>query len=128
MAKYCLGETTSPHYPLFKGLHDNWLELVEDTNHSGIDYKLLELYQWGENKILDEQAHEVMEWGWDILKKESFKRGEYKQVVQLTLVWLGGAESMGPDWQFPQPSAYHHAKFISQILYIMKFGLLGDQV
>lgn len=35
---------------------------------------------------------------------------------------------MGPDWKFPQPSAYHHAKFISQILYIMKYGLLGDQV
>ena len=35
---------------------------------------------------------------------------------------------MGPDWKFPYPSAYHHAKFISQILYIMKYGLLGDQV
>ena len=44
VAKLCLGETTSPHYPLFKGLHDNWLELVEDNNHSGIDYKSLELY------------------------------------------------------------------------------------
>ena len=44
VAKLCLGETTSPHYPLFKRLHDNWLELVEDTNHSGIDYKSLELY------------------------------------------------------------------------------------
>lgn len=44
VAKYCLEETTSPHYSLFKRLHDNWLELVEDTNHSGIDYKSLELY------------------------------------------------------------------------------------
>ena len=42
-----------------------------------------------------------MQWGWEILKKESFKSGDYKQDVQLTLVWLGGAESMGPDWKFP---------------------------
>ena len=61
VAKLYLGATTSPHYPLFKRLHDNWLNLVEDTNHSGIDYQSLELYQWGENKILDEQAHEVMQ-------------------------------------------------------------------
>ena len=44
VAKHCLGETTSPHYHLFKQLHDNWLEAVVDSDHSGIDYSSLELY------------------------------------------------------------------------------------
>ena len=128
VAKHCLGETTSPHYHLFKQLHDNWLEVVVDSDHSGIDYSSLELYQWGESEVLDKRANEVMNWALEMLDKKTWKRGDYKQVVELVLVWLCGVDMVHPGWKFHHPAAYHHAKFVSQINYIMKYSMLDDQV
>ena len=102
------------------------MEVVLDSDHSGIDYSSLELYQRGESEVLDKRANEVMNWTLKILDKKTWKRGDFKQVVELVLVWLCGVDMVHPGWKFHYPAAYHHAKFVSQINYIIKYSMLDD--
>ena len=72
-----LGETTSPHWAMFKKVHDNWGSLAKDDTHSGIDYDQLSYYKWGEDSVMDIRARSVLKWGKELLEKETFTRGDY---------------------------------------------------
>ena len=54
-------------------------------------------YQWGD-PLLNQRAGEVLAWGLKLLNEGSFERGDYKQLLILTVVWLGGKEVVeGPQ-------------------------------
>ena len=43
-AQIVFGDTTSPHWNVFKTVHDNFESFAKDDDHSGIDYDDLEYY------------------------------------------------------------------------------------
>ena len=58
---------------------------------------------------MDKRAAEVLAWGLDMLARGKFERGDYKQLLILTVVWLGGKE-MVENFCFAMPGAHHFAR------------------
>ena len=108
-AKVVLGKTKSPHWKIFKRMHNKWASFVVDDSHSGINYSKLRLYKWGVNCELDRRATEVLDWCRERLAENTFSRGDYKHLLKLLLVWLGGTENL-PGFRFHTAGAYHLAR------------------
>ena len=106
-----MGDTKGASWSIFKTVCKGWADFVEDDLHSGIDYDNLDYYEWGKDKVLDKRAAEVLAWGLDMLARGKFERGDYKQLLILTVVWLGGKE-MVENFRFAMPGAHHFARYI----------------
>ena len=121
-AESVFGPTSSPSDKLFKNLRLNWLDLVDR-----IDYSDLSVFDWEglRGTVLETEAFETLEFCRRALAADTFPREGYKELVQLILVWLGGAGEV-PGFKFQWPGAYHHARFMAKSLYILKLDILSS--
>ena len=108
-AKVVFGNTKSPHWDIFKEMHDTWSSFCEDDDHSGVDYEDLATYEWGKDQELDRRAAAVLVWGLERLADNTFDRGDYRNLVEYLVVWLGGVESI-PGFKFKTAGAFHFAR------------------
>ena len=108
-AKVVFGNTKSPHWDIFKQINKSWSEFVEDDSHGGVDYDNLVSYEWGQDQELDKPAAAVLAWGLDMLVKNTFGRGDYRNLVELVVVWLGGVECV-QGFRFHIAGAFHFAR------------------
>ena len=53
-------------------------------------------------------------------------RDDYKELVQLTLLYLGDAETKATFTAFSRPGALHKARWMAKLLYAIKMDLLGS--
>ena len=58
------------------------------------------------------------------LLKEKFVRCDYKELVELTLLYLSG----DTNYTFNRPGALHKARWMAKILYSIKIVLLADKI
>ena len=118
MTSVVTGETKDPGIRMFRRLKAKWHKMT-------IDYTNLVKFDWNnENKFLIERTEIILEWAREHLLSQSFPRGDYKELVQLIIVWLGGAVK---NFQFKQPGPDHHARWMSKSIYILKLELLSNQ-
>ena len=73
---------------------------------------------------LKEEAKSVLKWAEVELQKNTFKRGDYKEMCELLVQYLGGSVK---NFKFKIPGADHHARWMSKVIYCLKFALLSDQ-
>ena len=112
------GTTTDPGVKLFRRLKQNWSKL-------NIDMDSLSKFDYGTNDdFLKDQAESVLKWGLNMIKHNVFPRDDYKELVQLVVVWLGGPVK---TFSFRVPGADHHARWMSKAIYFMKLELLSNQ-
>ena len=57
--------------------------------------------------------------------KQDFTRGDYRELVEVTLVYLSGGTTFSG---FKRPGALHKARWMSKILYCMKLVLLNKKI
>ena len=57
--------------------------------------------------------------------KLNFPRGDYKELVHLTLVYLNAAP---PKFNLLRPGALHKARWMAKLIYSLKIVLLSDQI
>ena len=57
------------------------------------------------------------------LKTSTFVRGDYKELCELIVVYLGGHVE---SFKFKRPGASHHARFMAKAIYSTKMALLVD--
>ena len=74
------------------------------------------------SKELQEVASAVLEWGTQALENDVFPRGDYKILVELTLVFQGGTVY---PFTIRKPGAHHHARFLACANYFLKIQLLS---
>ena len=114
--------STSPKELLFGRLQAHWNSLLDE----GIDYDNLSILPVTDLTVdLQERADEVKQFLHEVLSKNVFQRGEYRQLAQLILIFLGGSVQ---SFKFGTPGAFHRARFMSQALYYLKWALLMNQV
>ena len=70
---------------------------------------------------MQEERLNVLDWAQGELAKKTFPRADYKELLELTIVCLGGDI---PGFQFRQPGPDHHARWMSKCIYILKLSLL----
>ena len=90
-ADFIFGPTTGPTDKMFKKFRDRW-GLLKDR----IEYTQLEGFDWGKYKdtLVEKEAKATFDMCTDLLAEETFPREDFKELVQLVLVWLGGVSQV----------------------------------
>ena len=87
-----------------------------------IDYDNLCKCDWSKaDAWLCKRAEEILLWALEHLKKGTFARNYYEELLELVIVWLGWHVE---NFSFKYPGADHHARWMSKALYFMKLLLL----
>ena len=73
--------------------------------------------------MLEREAKSNLKMCTDLLDNGTFPREDYRELVQLVLVWLGGVSQV-PNFQFQWPGAFHLARFMAKSLYILKMDIM----
>lgn len=79
-------------------------------------------------ECLQEMKSEVLELCRHLLPKK-WLRGDYKELVQLVILYLDGASQADEDpVKFLRPGAVHKARFMGKLLYAYKLVLLASKI
>lgn len=113
-----VGTTKEPGIKLFRRLKKEWNGLTIDT------YNLNTFKYNSEEQGVQEQAQTVLNWALSTLKDSVFERGDYKELLELIVIWLGGHVH---NFSFKFPGADHHARWMSKAIYFLKLALLQGQ-
>ena len=111
----------SPEVTLFTRLRDNW-NLLPHEHSSG-----LSCYHPGEAEpsFLGELRAELTKCAAGVLH---YKRGDYREFVQLCLVYLGVASAAQTPVTFKWPGALHKARWMAKLLYTLKLALMEQHI
>ena len=114
------GERDRPKEPLFK-------RFKQDLSGFDINYSNSTFFEWpmDESSPIYEQAKSVLNWAQQCLAEKTFPREDYRELVELTLIYLGGQLPDGRVFKFRIPGAFHHARFMAQSIYLLKIHLLS---
>ena len=105
--------TQQPGVPLFTKFQKEFVELqIEDLTVLNVD----ELPPYQRNL-----AKEVLTWAEDHLSRGTFPREDYRELLELSIVCLGGKVE---NFKMRKPGADHHARWMSKIIYSLKIFLV----
>ena len=123
-AEYVFGPSTGPSDKMFKKFRENWGDIKDK-----IEYKAISGFEWNKFKksVLEKEAKASLVFCRKSLANDTFPREDYKELVQLTAVWLGGVSEV-PGFRFQWPGAFHSARFMAKSLYILKMDMLSSQL
>ena len=116
------GKTTSPVETLFSTLKSSWKSL----DLSNLSCPLTTAcYRSSVDSILEFLDDRLLS---DNL--QHLTRGDYKELLELSKICLGGTieRKKTYSYQLSRPGADHHARWVSQCLYIIKLSLLQHQI
>lgn len=116
------GVHSSPIEHLMKRFQDAWDEL----DHGTAD---LVYFQWPENQdsTLYYQAMETLIWATTCLEKATFPREDNRELIELTVLFLGGKSNGKRTFTFRKPGAHHRARFMHNEIYFLKMYLLSKR-
>ena len=75
------------------------------------------------DEVLQKEAEDVLDWAQDQLQRNTWPREDYKELLELLIVSLGGTV---PGFSFKMPGADHHARWMSKAIYYLKMKLLSN--
>lgn len=116
------GKTVGPDEQLFKRFQSEWNNFSHDLND-------LKVFEWplDKNSNIWNQASEVISWGEQCIDRDTFPREDYRELLELTLVFLTGDLPGKRRFQFRKPGALHHARFMSKAIYFLKIFMLSER-
>ena len=109
------GQTKDPGVALFRKLKADWHTMeIDYGNLCKFDYSSVP--DW-----MQQEGKDVLSWAERELVKNTWPREDYRELLKLTIVCLGGEV---PNFQFLLPGPDHHARWMSKCLYYLKLKLL----
>ena len=107
----------SPDVTLFKRFKENY-EAVEYQDLEDLDIPAVPIAMKTKRDSTVQLCHEAL--------KEGFARGDYKELVHLTLLYFQDQDTTFK--RFERPGALHKARWMSKILYTVKIVLLNKKI
>ena len=119
---YVYGPTSGPKEDCFKKLIDCWGDL--DAN----DFQIIQVSR--NQRELSTQIEETKTFlrGWLLNITKQNLRHDYLEMVSLVLIFLGEAKAENEIGNIKAPGAYHHARWMSKVLYTLKIALFRHQL
>ena len=115
------GKTTSPVETLFSTLKSSWKSLdlsnLLPSNYCLLRSSVDSILEFLDDRLLSDNLQHLT-------------RGDYKELLELSKVCLGGTieRKKTYSYQLSRPGADHHARWVSECLYIIKLSLLQHQI
>ena len=107
----------SPDVTIFKSFREKW----DHISH----YDTSDLSFPKSQKKLQQKKDAIINLLKDSLLAE-FTRGDYKELVQLSLLYLSGEVSEG--YRFAHPGALHKARWMAKLIYSIKIVLMSEKI
>ena len=101
--------SSAPEVLLFKRLQQNW-SFLDQANYE----TSLEL-----GEIPDAVKQEILEFAQNQLLRESV-RDDYRELLELSIIFLGGSPDPARGINFMAPGTMHHARWRSKVIYSLK--------
>ena len=111
------GCSTGPDVGLFQRFQKQWNYLDRRDFQTG----------WNTPEIrplLVGERNELLEFALSKLSDGNF-RDDYREYLELVVIFLGGTV---PNFTFKQPGAFHHARWMSKVIYSLKIWLFRGQL
>ena len=112
-------QSSGPNVPLFKNFQNAWPTINKLNFVSGIET------QYVRQTITDTVIQETIKFSIDVLQREQQPREDYKEFLQLIIIFLGGTPPK--NISFRAPGAFHHARWMAKALYCLKIYLFKHQ-
>lgn len=114
--KAVFGPTSGPNVALFRRFQEFWPAIDQTAYASCTDTRL--------DDSLKSVKDNAIQFAREALAK-SFPREDYRDLLELSLIFLGETPRRGVS--FRNPGAFHHARWMSKILYTYKLYLFQEQ-
>ncbi|KAG0725630.1 hypothetical protein GWK47_038244 [Chionoecetes opilio] len=75
--------------------------------------------------VLEDVKDEALRWTLQVLQEREDLRDDYRELVKLVIIFLGGAPPGGI--RFLAPGAMHQARWMSKVLYSFKIWMFRGQ-
>ena len=112
MLNALFGKTCGLDLLLFKRFKENWTNINTEAYEPCNDARL--------NADLAALKTETVKFTVAALQEEKLPREDYREILEITLIFCGEI----PSWvHFQAPGAFHHAKWMSKLDYILKIYL-----
>ena len=109
--------TTAPYEPMFRKLCSSWKDMDKERLHI-FEKKSV-------NRLLMGHINEAKKFLTTWLENEKTMRKDYLEMAILALKYLGGdLPKKFSNFKLQAPSAYHHARWMSKVLYVLKIAML----
>ena len=116
--KFTFGKTADPGVALFRRLKADWSTVVPHIVYSNLC--LIDLTSFPKWMVIEGSS--LLSLLLKLQEKKSFPRDDYKELLQLAIISLGGEV---PNFTFKLPGPDHHARWMSKAIYILKLHLLS---
>ena len=104
-----------PDILLFKRLRENFNDIkIDDQINLELNYALI-----------NEKSPDIIDFCKRLLKEECPIRGDYKELLQLILIYLDHENN---SYNIQAPGAVHHARWMSKLIYCLKIVLLKNKI
>lgn len=110
--------TTGPNVPLFKKFREAWERIDKMTYKSGLEDEQVARF------VTADAVERIRSFVQEALKNLQ-PRDDYKELLQLTLVFLGCVPSDSVTFRYP--GAFHHARWMAKAIYCLKIFIFRDQ-
>ena len=110
------GPTGGPDVSLFKRFQQTW-SFVDQTKFQVACNDMFDAY----TSVVQTQMVKY----YTSALSESHPREDYKELIQLCLIFLGGSEAYAVS--FRSPGAFHQARWMAKAIYCLKLYLFQDQ-
>lgn len=109
--------TSGPDVQIFKRFQTAWTNIISNHFEPGIKNKyVMESLKDVQNDILLFSHNRL---------KENHSREDYRELLELTVIFLGGVPSRGISFRLP--GAIHHARWMTKAIYSLKIYLFRNQ-
>ena len=113
-------KSTSPFEPMFKDFCRYWKDIHKN--------KIQILKEASLPRVLQRHIEEAKLFLYKWLDNEKTMREDYHEMAKLCLIYLGGElPTKMSEFEFRAPSAFHHARWMSKVIYILKIAMLKPQ-
>lgn len=113
-----LPTTTGPNVPLFKNFQEVWGEIDKTRFKSGLEDPQVR------RLLTPEHIKRISSFVYKALT-EIQPRDDYKEFLELTLIFLGEVPSDKVTFRYP--GAFHHARWMSKAIYCLKIFLFRSE-
>lgn len=104
----------SPNVEIFKRFQTEWHRLEKSSYHSGVNDVFVK------SSITANERVDLLNF-FERQLKEQHHREDYREVIQLTLIFLGG--KIKEHFKIRAPGAFHNARWMAKIIYSLKMFL-----
>ena len=116
--KKVLPSSSSPNIQLFNRFKDNW-EFIDQAKYGDASTD-----EVAASSVEDIQQ-EMIKFIEVVLTTETQPRDDYRELMELTLLFLGRSPSRGT--RFWVPAANHHARWMAKVIYTFKVWMFRSQ-